>query len=144
ANPEEGFRDLLSFLQASYDDRPATFFRSNRLNSSFHQRPDGSASKKNDSWQGWPVDQRLVFLGEVGPTLLEFGLATDIDLFENQYESYKQLLSKIRSVIDVTVPLGATLAVISKGDPELLNHYGRRALHLPRGDDGHYPGHHPA
>jgi hypothetical protein len=41
------------------------------------------------------------------------------------------------------VPPGRTVAVISKGDDELVTIQGRRAWHFPRGDDGTYAGYHP-
>ena len=42
------------------------------------------------------------------------------------------------------VPPGATVAVVSKGDGELLKLEGRRAWHFPQGEDGTYAGHYPA
>jgi hypothetical protein len=41
------------------------------------------------------------------------------------------------------VPFGATVAVISKGDVELLKFDGLKAWHFPRCEDGTYAGHYP-
>jgi hypothetical protein len=43
-----------------------------------------------------------------------------------------------------SVPAGARIAVISKGDSELLRIEGREARHFPEGEDGAYAGHYPA
>ncbi len=42
------------------------------------------------------------------------------------------------------VPAGARIAVISKGDSELLRLDGHQAWHFPEGEDGTYAGHYPA
>src|SRR6185295_8747949 len=43
-----------------------------------------------------------------------------------------------------SVPVGATVLVVSRGDSELLRLGEREARHFPRGADGRYLGHHPA
>lgn len=57
--------------------------------------------------------------------------------------AYRALVEEIRRVVRDTVPDGATVLVLSKGDPELLDLDGRRAWHFPRDEDGTYAGHHP-
>jgi GT2 family glycosyltransferase len=42
------------------------------------------------------------------------------------------------------VPAGATVAVVSKGDEELVRLEGRTGWHFPRAEDGVYAGHYPA
>ncbi len=42
------------------------------------------------------------------------------------------------------VPPGATVAVVSRGDDQLLSLDGRRGWHFPRADDGTYAGYYPA
>jgi hypothetical protein len=42
------------------------------------------------------------------------------------------------------VPAGATIAVVSKGDANLLEFEGRRGWHFPRNNAGMWAGHHPA
>jgi hypothetical protein len=51
---------------------------------------------------------------------------------------------RVRDVVLGAVPEGSTLAVVSRGDEELLALGGRRAWHFPRLPDGTYAGHHPA
>jgi GT2 family glycosyltransferase len=58
--------------------------------------------------------------------------------------AYRKLVERIRRLVCEVVPPGATVAVISKGDGELLKFEGRRAWHFPQGDDGTYAGHYPA
>jgi GT2 family glycosyltransferase len=57
---------------------------------------------------------------------------------------YQDLIERIRQFVDEHVPLGVTLAVISKGDINLLMFEGRPAWHFPQGEDGMYAGHYPA
>lgn len=57
---------------------------------------------------------------------------------------YRALVERVRSVVRDVAPPGATVAVITKGDSELLQLGGRRAWHFPQNADGEYAGHHPA
>jgi GT2 family glycosyltransferase len=58
--------------------------------------------------------------------------------------AYLKLVERIRRLVCEVVPPGATVAVISKGDSELLKFEGRRAWHFPQAGDGTYAGHYPA
>jgi hypothetical protein len=58
-----------------------------------------------------------------------------------RYERDAQLL---RDAVTDTVPSGATVLVISRGDDALLSLNSHRGLHFPQGDDGGWAGHHPA
>src|SRR5260370_954089 len=57
---------------------------------------------------------------------------------------YRQLVRDIRKVARAAIPPGATVAVISKGDHQLLELGGRAAWHFPQEPNGNYTGHHPA
>jgi GT2 family glycosyltransferase len=57
---------------------------------------------------------------------------------------YRALVTRVRSIVCDLVPPAATVAVISKGDADLLKLEGRRAWHFPRGTAGGYAGHYPA
>ena len=61
-----------------------------------------------------------------------------------KYSTYQQLVARVRQVVRQSVPPGATIAVVSKGDDALLKLDGLNAWHFPRRDDGVYVGHHPA
>lgn len=58
--------------------------------------------------------------------------------------AYRELVPRIRAVVRDTVPAGATVAVISRGDGALLNLDGRTGWHFPQQDDGVYAGYYPA
>jgi GT2 family glycosyltransferase len=58
--------------------------------------------------------------------------------------AYRDLVERIRGLVQDAVPPGATVAVISKGDSDLLKLEGRRAWHFPQGENGTYAGHYPA
>jgi len=60
--------------------------------------------------------------------------------FESEARS---LPAQIQQAVSSAVPAGRTVAVISKGDDELVTIQGRRAWHFPRSDDGTYAGYHP-
>jgi len=53
------------------------------------------------------------------------------------------LVARIREVIPEVVPVGAIVAVASKGDPELVLLPGRHGWHFPRDASGRYAGHYP-
>jgi hypothetical protein len=57
---------------------------------------------------------------------------------------YKNLVIRIREVVEATLPEGALVAVVSRGDDELLEFTGRRGAHFPQASNGAYAGHHPA
>ena len=61
-----------------------------------------------------------------------------------KHAAYRQMIARLKSLVASAVPKGATVAVISKGDDELLALDGVRAWHFPRCDSGVYAGHHPA
>jgi hypothetical protein len=56
---------------------------------------------------------------------------------------YPRLIAQVRAAVARDVPQGATVAVVSKGDSELIDLPGRRGIHFPHGSDGGYVGHHP-
>jgi hypothetical protein len=61
------------------------------------------------------------------------------------YPDYPQLVRHIREVANAVLPPGATVAVVSKGDEELLElGDGRRGWHFPQNEDGVYAGYYPA
>jgi hypothetical protein len=57
---------------------------------------------------------------------------------------YQELRRRIRETVQHSVPPGATVLVISKGDGSLLDLEGRRGWHFPQTDRGAYAGYHPA
>jgi hypothetical protein len=76
ANPDEGFRRILEFLGAPYEEAPAEYFRTHRINSSF----EGTAQPGKEPWTEWPTDQRLAFCEEAGTLLTKLGFATPEEL----------------------------------------------------------------
>jgi GT2 family glycosyltransferase len=57
--------------------------------------------------------------------------------------AYQRLTQRIREIVADTLPAGATVLVVSKGDEELLRIEGHIARHFPAADDGSWAGHHP-
>jgi len=61
-----------------------------------------------------------------------------------QPREYTDTIERIRETVRCSIPLGATILVISKGDEELLKLEGRVGSHFPQVGGGVYAGHHPA
>lgn len=57
---------------------------------------------------------------------------------------YQRLRDQIRLEVERTVPRGATVLVISKGDGALVDLPNRRGWHFPQTEHGAYAGQHPA
>jgi hypothetical protein len=63
----------------------------------------------------------------------------------SKYFAYRRLVDRIRHVANAVVPSEATVAVVSKGDEELLDLGGeRRGWHFPQNEEGAYAGYYPA
>jgi GT2 family glycosyltransferase len=60
-----------------------------------------------------------------------------------EYFRYRHLMSAIRDVVDAQIPPGETVAVVSRGDDELLDLGAHPAWHFPQDEDGAYIGYHP-
>jgi GT2 family glycosyltransferase/SAM-dependent methyltransferase len=58
--------------------------------------------------------------------------------------SYARLVDRLRQTVRELLPRGATVAVVSRGDEELVSLDGATGWHFPRSDDGAYAGHYPA
>jgi GT2 family glycosyltransferase len=62
-----------------------------------------------------------------------------------QDPQYQRLVRRIREAVRTSLPSEATVAVVSKGDDELLKLEGaRRGWHFPQVEDGIYAGYYPA
>jgi hypothetical protein len=59
-------------------------------------------------------------------------------------QEYHQLVRQIHELVRATIPPGAKVAVVSKGDPALVSLEGRRGWHFPQNQRGDYAGHYPA
>ena len=57
---------------------------------------------------------------------------------------YRREVRRIRQVVGRVVPRGSIVAVVSRGDDDLLTFDGRRGWHFPRTERGVYAGYHPA
>jgi hypothetical protein len=62
----------------------------------------------------------------------------------SRYLEYRQLIGRVRQAVSSTLPASGTVIVMSRGDDELLDLDGRRAVHFPQGEEGQYAGYHPA
>ena len=57
---------------------------------------------------------------------------------------YAELVTRVRELVCRAVPSGSTVAVVSRGDEDLLQLNGRRAWHFPQAEDGSFAGYYPA
>jgi len=56
---------------------------------------------------------------------------------------YREVVDRFKRLVGRALPPSATVAVVSKGDHQLLNIEGRRAWHFPQRADGVYAGYYP-
>jgi len=143
AEPDHFFQRIFEFIDVPPEDGPAKYCRNTRINSSFPNANAGqfAAESVGKIWDSWSIEQRMIFIGEAGLALCNHGFAESADL---PLEGSSSLPGTIRRRVNTSLPLDCSVAVISKGDSELLNLDGRRAWHLPQTLDGVYAGHHPA
>ena len=71
--------------------------------------------------------------------LADRGVEVQLPRFE-----YEGVVASVREQVERSVPAGATVLLVSRGDSELLRLGSRTAKHFPGGPDGRYLGHHPA
>jgi hypothetical protein len=57
--------------------------------------------------------------------------------------AYNAMVARIRALVRDRLPADAAVLVVSRGDDDLLQLYGRRAGHFPQTESGVYAGHHP-
>jgi hypothetical protein len=58
--------------------------------------------------------------------------------------AYRRLVARVRAVVSAATPAGSTVAVVSRGDDDLLDLPGRTGWHFPADHAGLWAGHHPA
>jgi hypothetical protein len=58
-------------------------------------------------------------------------------------EEYDELCHRVEATLGSATPPDAVVAVISKGDPRLVEIEGRTGLHFPRDAEGRYAGYYP-
>jgi hypothetical protein len=58
-------------------------------------------------------------------------------------EEYDELCARVGTIVEEATPAGATVAVVSKGDPRLVQFDGRTGLHFPSDGEGGYAGFYP-
>ena len=78
-------------------------------------------------------DALLARIGEMKTTLARIERAR-----------YQRLILRIRATVNQQVPRGSIVAVVSRGDPDLVSFERHRGWHFPQTDKGIYAGCHPA
>jgi len=56
----------------------------------------------------------------------------------------RQVVEEVHAFAQATLPAGARVLVVSRGDEEIVALPGRHGSHFPQTEDGAYAGHHPA
>ncbi len=69
---------------------------------------------------------------------------TDGAFTANPRLGYRRLVERVRAAVGETVPTGASVLVVSRGDRGLVDLEGREGHHFPQDSGGGYLGHHPA
>jgi hypothetical protein len=70
--------------------------------------------------------------------------AADDDGPRSATSPYEELKRSVREIAAGVTPPGATVLVVSRGDPELVQIEDRTGWHFPRNEEGTYAGYHPA
>jgi hypothetical protein len=153
SSPELAFGRILGFLKAPPEAGPARFWRNNRINSSFDRGSVGRSLQPLEIWQAWTPEQRRTFLATAGETLALYGFASidemnamesDADVVPSEDElEHRRLVSKVRAIASETLPDGADVLVVSKGDSALVHLEGKHGHFFPAGDDGSFVGVYP-
>lgn len=73
-DPARGFAAILRFLGVPPSPAPAEAFGSTRVNSSYGRDADHAVARAQ-AWDAWTPEQRAVFMGEAGATMVRMGLA---------------------------------------------------------------------
>jgi len=60
---------------------------------------------------------------------------------KDRQAAYLLSIRRIRDVVGELTPRGAGILVVSKGHDSLVKFTGRKGLHFPQDESGHYPGH---
>lgn len=77
------------------------------------------------------------------PGTAQRSLTAAVSAKREHQASYGELKERLRSVVAGALPEGASIAVVSRGDDDLLVLGARIGFHFPRADDGRYAGFHP-
>jgi hypothetical protein len=75
--------------------------------------------------------------------VLAFDAPTNPEVMPSGYLAYYDMIRRLRHAVELTIPPSSTIAVISKGDDELLRLGSRQVSHFPQDKDGRYIGYHP-
>jgi len=110
----------------------------NRLEEELHRLAERLASQRAAE------TERDALLNRARESLLS--RISDIKTLTSRIERtrYRREVLRIRQLVGRQVPAGSIVAVVSRGDDELLAFERRRGWHFPRTDKGVYAGHHPA
>jgi hypothetical protein len=63
---------------------------------------------------------------------------------ETSPDDYRAMTRRLRHLVASAVPAGSVIAVVSRGDGDLLDSGSVRWMHFPQLDDGTWAGHYPA
>ena len=98
--------------------------------------------RRNDEIQATLYDLQFI-LAEAQQQNALSGRAVSSTAEEDWQVVYQQLIRRIRDAVRRALPRNATVIVVSRGDHELLNLYGRQGWHFPQTADGMYAGYYP-
>lgn len=126
-DPEPEFRRIFEFLGLTYEEAPATFLSSTRINSSFYR--DFSNPKECDPrqepWENWTPERKVTFLSQLAPMLVKHGLTEALDLGPAGGDEFAR---QFAAVVQALVPQGATALIVEDGNESLGEIPGCRLL----------------
>ncbi|MFL5241592.1 MAG: sulfotransferase family protein [Gemmataceae bacterium] len=149
AEPKKQFLRLFEFIGVAYEDAPAGFFQTHRINTSFPElyKNPSATPRLHDPWNEWSQEQKQIFLERAGETMVRSGriLQQELDSLATLAKETPrpEPARQIQEIVDASLPHDARVVVVSKGDEELVLLNGRQAWHFPQDENGDYAGHHP-
>lgn len=146
AGTEDSLRRCLSFLGESYD--PACLRPFTGLESGSSPAPSNAKASVSPPVRA-AVDRLAARTAGAGPGDSQ---ETSAKLLARRFRSRvsgvagpgHSVVERLRLLVAQSTPEGAVAAVVSKGDPRLIELAGRTGWHLPQAAGGDYAGFHPA
>jgi hypothetical protein len=92
---------------------------------------------------GGIVRERLAVIGRLRPKTVSGMQRSSVAFSPGPALGYRRLVGDVRAAVQDSTPVESIVAVISRGDPDLIDFEGRVGWHFPRGADGEWPGYYP-
>jgi len=140
-------RTVFEFLRIDFHDNVARFCEAQRQGRTPLSEPtrDLSSGATRSDWTAvFDIDQQFESLTLLKQNLVRCGYETELSLAHNiATVANARRCKQIREIIRVALPSDSIVAIVSKGDEELVQLDGPAGWHFPQETDGVYAGYNP-